>query len=164
MFIKIITFIYKFLISNTVKIVLFHFLISRDTYLIYDFLTFVILYFNSYFLHRLTHVKFIEKFFFNIHINIHHKIPRQDITIVQHFLNVVYEFVLTSNIFLLLIPFFNKILNIKMMYIYAILYIIGHNITNHIENAPEHELHHKNSNVNFGPRSLDILFETYKSP
>ena len=163
MFKKIITFIYNFLISNTVKIVLFHFLISRDTYFIFDFLTFVILYFNSYFLHRLTHVKFIENFFFNIHVNIHHKIPRQDKTIVHHLLNVVYEFVLTSNIFLLLIPFFNKILNIKMMYIYAILYIIGHNITNHIENSPEHELHHKNSNVNFGPRSLDILFLTYKS-
>lgn len=164
MFKKIITFIYYFFLKNTVKIVLFHFLISRDTYLIYDFLTFVILYFNSYFSHRLSHVKFIEKMFFNIHINIHHKIPRQDTTVVQHLLNVVYEFVLVSNIFLLSIPFFNKILNIKMMYIYAIVYIVSHNITSHISGAPEHELHHKNSNVNFGPRSLDVLFGTYKSP
>ena len=61
---------------------------------------------------------------------------------------------------MLLIPFFNSRLNKKMMLLYSIVYIVGHQITY----DPEHELHHKKPSVNYGPHGLDILFGTYQSP
>jgi len=127
-----------------------------------------ILYFYSYFIHKLFHYLPI---IMNIHLNFHHN-HSENKKIMYKYLNLVVE--LFSNImFFVIFYYIQKVLGLNfvpeiLIFYYGFIYVSIHIINYSIFHSSEaHILHHvnsssieKNKNCNYGPDLVDHIFFT----
>jgi hypothetical protein len=106
----------------------------------------------------------IHRFFENVidvyeyHDKIHH-----DSEVNKKFHNICYEFLLnvfTQGAGLILFIEFLKLLNYKVIFLWAFFYASVHNINYNIIHPTTHRDHHIDNNTNYGIDLMDILFNT----
>ena len=115
---------------------------------------------NNIFLQNKTINNFITKIIdtYEFHDKIHH-----DINVNKKIHNIFYEFflnILTQGLGLILLIEFLKILDYRVIFLWAFFYTSVHNINYNIMHPTTHKNHHTNCKTNYGIDLMDILFNT----
>ena len=161
----------NFLYNQFIPILFYFILAILLTYKKYNplntWLSILILYFYSYFIHIAFH-NFPDMI--NIHINHHHN-REENKNIINKIINLVLE-LFTDIMFFVIFYYLQKLLNVNfvpniLIFYYGFIYVTTHIVNYSIFHAAkEHISHHKSTDenkesaCNYGPDFIDHLFNT----